>query len=95
MKKVILLGVACLLAGCVMRMNEFSEKMNEKWSGRSYDEFVMEKGAPKSTQKLQNGMTMYTWETSRCRLSVLVDKSNNIESFKVLEGSNFCRPFLW
>lgn len=61
MKKIMLLGVACLLAGCVS-LEKVSEEMNTKWAGRSYDEFVMENGAAKTSHTLSNGTTMYSWE---------------------------------
>ena len=104
MKKIMLLGTVSLLAGCAMTMSEFSEQMTAKWAGRSYDEFVMEKGIAKDSYQLSNGMTMYRHEgegvrgpygkASHCTLNVLVDNQNNITSFKVGDGSNYCRNFL-
>ena len=106
MKKVILLGIACLLAGCAT-LNSVTTNMTTKWAGRSYDEFVMEYGVAKANQKLQNGMTMYMWEregvrehymggsqttiaTVHCTLNILVDQNNIIKTIKASGNPDIC-----
>lgn len=103
MKKVILLGVACLLAGC-RSLETTSTMLDEKWAGKSYDEFVMEHGIAKTSQTLQNGSTMYMWEESKlvkklgakseasavCTLNILVNKHNTIQRIKASGSPEAC-----
>ena len=101
MKKVILLGVACLLAACAS-LEKVSTALNTKWAGKSYDEFVMERGVARNSQKLSNGMTMYLFEeegvvggyntltTVHCTLNILVDTNNYIKSIKANGDAGIC-----
>lgn len=104
MKKVILLGIFCLLIGC-RSLQKVSNKLNAEWVGKSYDEFVIEKGIAKNSYKLSDGQTMYLWEeegvtgvigkfgnrtTVHCTLNVLVDKNNIIKSVKVSGNPKVC-----
>ena len=66
MKKIMLLGVACLLAGCAT-LDGVTTDMTTKWAGKSYDEFVMEYGIAQNSHKLSNGMTMYMWQKEGVR----------------------------
>ena len=103
MKKFMLLGVACLLAGCAS-LEKTSSRLDEKWLGKSYDEFVMEHGIAKTSQTLQNGSTMYMWEESKmvhklgarqsvsavCTLNILVNKNNTIQRIKASGSQEAC-----
>ena len=101
MKKFALLGLALLLTACVS-LEDVSTDFTTKWVGRSYDEFVMEYGVPKSSQKLQNGMTMYLVEQFAtighqygisgitCALNVLVDANNQIKSVRASGDPRAC-----
>ena len=103
MKKIILLSVACLLVGC-RSLEATSTKLDEKWVGHSYDEFVMEHGIAKASQQLQNGTTMYLWEESAlihtlggkpagsatCKLNILVRPNNVIQKVKASGSPEAC-----
>ena len=102
MKKVMLLGALCLLAGCVS-LESVSTDLTSKWAGRSYDEFVMDYGVPKASQRLQNGMMMYLVEqystigstngitSITCALNVLVDTNNQVRSVRVNGDPRACQ----
>ena len=97
MKKAILLGIACALTACAS-LEKISSELSSKWVGKSYDEFTMEYGVAKSSQKLQNGMTAYMWEQegpkgasgAHCILNILTDSSNNIASIKASGDPDLC-----
>ena len=97
MKKYIVLGIALLLAAC-SSLDKVSSRLEAQWVGKSYDEFVMEYGVTKASQKLQNGMTMHMWEKegpdgangAHCTLNILVDANNNITSIKANGDPKLC-----
>ena len=93
MKKFFMLSAALLLVACAS-LEKTSTALNAKWAGRSYDEFIMENGVAKASQKLQNEMTMYKWEQEsdgdRCTLDILTDAKNNVASIKVSGNPDLC-----
>ena len=94
MKKYLVLSVALLLVACAS-LEKTSADLNAKWAGRSYDEFIMDHGVSKASQKLQNGMTMYKWEQegsdgAHCALDILADANNNIASIKASGDPDLC-----
>ena len=92
-----------MLVGC-RSLESTSTRLDEKWVGKSYDEFVMEHGIAKTSQQLQSGQTMYMWEGSAlvkkigsksstsavCTLNILVNKNNTIQRIKASGSPEAC-----
>lgn len=82
MRKLLLLGSAVLLSGCVVSM---SSRM-QSFVGRRDTDVVSKIGAPDKSVVLSDSSRVLTWSTQYCDQSLTVSKSGVVEKWSVSRG---------
>ena len=91
-----LIILAMNLSGCVTT----KEKVSSTWAGKNISEAIAELGPPQYTNKLPDGVTIYTWEKeygsanatrrSTCRTGLHVNEKGIIIDASQLSESLLC-----
>ena len=77
MKNVFYFLCIVLLAGCVSTQSVI-DGFSPLWVNRSFDEFVMEYGAPYSSFQLQSGSTLYKWSSGVSSINMPITTNGTV-----------------
>lgn len=68
MKNIIYFIIAASLTSCVS-VEKLSRDINQRYTGKNFDEFVLKYGTPKDKYQLSSGDIAYTWNSGTRTIS--------------------------
>jgi hypothetical protein len=95
MKKLLMLLPVLAILGC-RTPQEVQGSINGQWMDRNFDEFVLERGAPRRRgHKLSNGDMVYTWSSAKTysapNETITAMQRNNVVPARSGRIAHFCR----
>lgn len=67
--RVLILLFAMVCAACVSTQS-VADRFSTQWIGRNFDEFVLRYGTPYKEFKLNNGATVYVWNSGTASMGI-------------------------